>query len=100
MPNRWLLWLFLVPIAVGCSNGSRVPLPGDDVAPLLVGSLEWEPGDKASVAVRLAATDASGRRRSLGFEASPTKNPVARVDFFDSGGEPIGSEEVKLSHRC
>ena len=97
---RTLFWGFgLLVLASGCVE-SGVPQAGDTVSPQFIGEANWQPGTGEYVNVRLAATDTSGRTRMLGFFKPSSKNPVAEIEFFGADGEPIGSAEQTLSHRC
>ena len=36
----------------------------------------------------------------MSFAASPVKNPVATVVFYDADGATVGHDEVELTERC
>ena len=86
-------------LLVGCGRSS-LPLPGDIVAPRLFLPVTWNAGDEVDLWVELAATNKAGNSRRLGFAASPSKNPIANVVFYDETGGQIRSKKVELSQRC
>ncbi len=99
MRNAAPILMSVAILAVGCSS-SGLPQPGDTVSPRIVNKLQWEPGNKVDLRVELSAKETSGNSRQLSFRASPKKNPVARVHFYDATGAKIKSQDVELSIRC
>ena len=105
MKNR-LLIVILGGFAIVCVARSLylantgLPQAGDTVIPRLVREVDWEPGQDGELWVELAATNEAGRTRRLSFAASPTRNPIAHVRFYDANGEAVESCEVEISQRC
>ena len=100
MRNRMLLTGSVVLLSGCMANFSQLPQAGDTVAPRLARPLTLKAGDVSEIWVDLAATNASGAMRRLGFAASPNHVPVATLTFFDAQGEMLGEQEVALSERC
>ena len=97
-PIVFLSAAMLISVA-GCGH-SGFPQPGDVVFPNIVRNIHWTAGKSGEVWAELSAKDESGQSRRLSFAASPVKNPVATVVFYDADGATVGHDEVELTERC
>jgi len=102
--KRWTLYGAAGALAIllglaGCSSGLDVPRAGDTITPRLDRPINWAAGKPANLYVRLEA-QGEGPARKLDFAGlSAAVDPMATITFLE-GESPIGTSEVKLSHRC
>ena len=81
-----------------CGCGHSGPQAGETVVPVVEDSIQWQAGKAADLAVRLQARRSDGTTRDLDFTGI-RNDPVAKIVYLE-GDKELGSDEVKLSHRC